>query len=46
MHSDSPPTGFNFTDPTRLPALLWLVEGHIPRLYANTEGATQAGIAS
>jgi hypothetical protein len=44
MNSNPLPTNTNFTDPKQLPAMLWLVEGNIPRLYADTEGIPTIGI--
>ena len=44
MNSNPLPTNVKFTDSTQLPAMLWLVEGNIPRLYADPKGIPTIGI--
>jgi trimeric autotransporter adhesin len=44
MNSNPLPDKVKFTDPTQLPAMLWLVEGNVLRLYADPKGIPTIGI--
>jgi hypothetical protein len=44
MNNNPLPGTAKYSDPTQLPAMLWLVEGNIPALYADPEGIPTIGI--
>jgi GH24 family phage-related lysozyme (muramidase) len=44
MNSNPLPVGAQYTDPNQLPAMLWLVEGNVLKLYADPKGIPTIGI--